>query len=471
MRIRPSLRAAATALLLSTAVASTLTPGAAGANGARPDQPGGPTDVAAPFDPGVDPPYDPSRELDDLKAPWDPPTGPKDLTSEPHPGPPDGPDSLNAPKGRNTPVERGCVGGTALHLSYEYGDFLPMYGWRVRLYIYDDGIGGTLINEVVLPVDRFGEWQYCPSGLAELGKPFVHMYESVNDWVELIDPRDPKYYGPYIWSPSGAKKPPQPGVYLDVKTLDVYPYGKVLATDKLDTGAWSESNLIYGVADVMKWAMDMLTTVDHAGLRAYRTFKGGYGTHRIVYPNLYEDCSGIDNWSCYADSFNTIYLAHRYDHVERFTVQHEIGHSLVDEYWAGVESDGGVHHLDSCSTKPSLAYSEAIAHFLAIWSHTPNASEEPAVNGDAFNIEYPSVPCVVTDGNASEEYVAAALWDIHDHHADGDDTLGAADWAGVAKMVLLKPHEDALTLRGWYSKQYPAHIDWIDAVFDQNHVK
>ncbi|MFN2506205.1 MAG: hypothetical protein ABR540_18660 [Acidimicrobiales bacterium] len=444
----------------------------------------GTQDLGADIDPGVDPPYDPTKELQDIRAPWSPPSGPGEIASTPHSRPtgPGGLDSVPPPPptpfDRVRPVSDGCIGSKFVYKATT-GQWLPSFGWRARVWVRN--ADSVFVEAHVEELDSFGEWQFCPT-ISEMGRELLYAYESANRLVELIDTRE-SYYGPYyvgtFW---GMTNPPQPGIY---PSPDVTPWvgepGVVIKTKAMDTGSANfegdDPNYIYAVGDIMRWSMEALTTAEAFGVKVERTEPG---PHRILYPNTTYDCgTKYEVWSCYSHGADRpIYLGFVYEHVNRVTVQHELAHSISAQYKG--RGPGGTHHLDSCHVDTPLAYSEGFAIFFAVWSHTPDRFSAPYPGDDGIDIESPS-PCLVEFGATSEVWVAAALWDLHDKHVDGDDTLGAAGFGGIVRLYLEEPVQfdeetnpinDIKTLRSLYlSKLSPSSKVWANAVFSQNHIE
>ncbi len=447
----------------------------------------GPQDLRTETDPGVDPPYDPGQALDDLKAPWHPPVGLDNVTS-PSPAPPrTGPGAAShapaTPFDRVRPVRKGCIGSKLVYRSTT-GDWLPGFGWRVRVFLKNNE--GNHVQHGLIELDSLGEWEFCPDSQNEIHRDLQYAYETANRLFELFDPRN-GYNRPY-YSPSYVgPNPPLPGgiVAATGVTPSSSEPGVLMKTKKIDTGAANfygdNPNYIYALGDIMRWSMEAITTSLAFGIKVERK---GTNPHRILYPNLSYPCLSEDEenddiddepaWSCYSSSQpgRPMYLAFLSKHVERFTVQHELAHSIVDEYRpAGWDTDGGRHSLEDCTSSEELAYTEGFANFFAIWSHTPNRSVAPAPGGDHFNIESPSPNCPITVGETSEAWVAGALWDLHDHHLDGGDTLGAMGFGGVVKYFLNKPMEHILQFRANYLDLLSDGSKvWAKAVFKQNHI-
>jgi hypothetical protein len=435
-------------------------------------------DLGTDVDPGVDPPYDPTEELQNLKQPWSPPTGPDEITSAPRTPPTgpgtvtDNPPPLPTPFDRVRPVSEGCIGSKFVYKAND-GQWLPGFGWRVRVWTlnYDD----IFVESYVEELDSFGEWEFCPGSFSERDTDLLYGYESANRLVEVIDNRFglniPYFLGGY----GGMTNPPQQdSIYVNLsQTPWLNEPGVVIKTKALDTGGpdfyGANPNYLYALGDIMRWSMEALTTAETAGIKVQRSPIA----HRILYPNTTHTCTDDINdpaWSCYSHNMpgSPIHLAFDADHVRRMVVQHELAHSIAALYLD--KSAGGKHDIDSCSTKTGLAYHEGFANFFAIWSHTPDRTVAPYVGEDPINIEAPGT-CGIVTGEGSEAWVAAALWDLHDHHADGGDTLGAKGFGGIVALYLSTPAKDITELRDIYlTKLSPSSQVWAKAVFSQNFI-
>ena len=217
MEMRRWKAAGLTTLLATVLLATTATQASAGG---RPSgrEPTPTAKISSPVDPGVDPPYDP-HELEDLKAPWSPPQGPGGLSAPEEGTRPDGPDDRKPPETRDVPDL--CVGGKMMDWSYEHQEYLPSYGWRAYLWLYEDQVGGKVALADWAPVGPTGEWQYCPPSLAGWGNTFAYTYVATNQWIQLNDEQPDDYVGPVFWSRVAPGLPPvDGGIYPDAPVLD-----------------------------------------------------------------------------------------------------------------------------------------------------------------------------------------------------------------------------------------------------------
>ncbi|MEB3196540.1 MAG: hypothetical protein VKP62_04985 [Candidatus Sericytochromatia bacterium] len=103
---------------------------------------------------------------------------------------------------------------------------------------------------------------------------------------------------------------------------------------------------------------------------------------------------------------------------------HEIGHAI---FFAGFNSSsgGGQHKIDECYGA-DLAWSEGFASFfsgvISISRQDPDAKFEFMVPRRK-PIRLENVPEDVCQGHTNEWRVSAALWDLYDTHADGQDQV------------------------------------------------
>ncbi len=242
----------------------------------------------------------------------------------------------------------------------------------------------------------------------------------------------------------------------------------------LDTGPKNfnmdkDPNLIYGVGDIMRWSMDALLAAYVDGINPVRTPIA----HQIYYPNTVYGCS-TPYWSCYKAEHvgSPIYIGFQNTHVSRAAVQHELGHSVADIYRpVGV---GGEHNGNLCDADERLAFSEAFATFFATWTHNPDRHAVP----DPIAAESPTADCslgINQNGTMSEAWVLGALWDLHDQHVDGEDTLGMLSPSFIMRLYLLEPTFDDQpvdTIERFrtqlLSTMSPNGQAWANKVFKQN---
>lgn len=116
---------------------------------------------------------------------------------------------------------------------------------------------------------------------------------------------------------------------------------------------------------------------------------------------------------------------------------HEIGHAL---HYLGINGKmgGGQHKIDECYSS-NLAWSEGFASFfgaaISIDRADPDARFQYMVpRRSPIRIE--NVPADVCAGPTNEWWTGAALWDLYDTHADGDDQVALefkTIWYALAK--------------------------------------
>jgi hypothetical protein len=449
-------------------------------------------------------PYEPGRGPGDIRQPWAPPAGPGDIRDTPA-TPPTGPGAITNPDRPTDPGVRfgiipiGCVGGKMIDFSYDSGSWLPSSAWRVHLWVYKTSAGNDMQHEFVQRLDQHGEFVFCPSK-SDYGKPFLYTYETQNDDFRLEDARDDtdkegERDRVYWASPHNLKQnPPKGGIWPQAQNMPASSNTPAmnLGTFKLDTGPETNNgvkNEIYAVGDIMRWGTQMTDKLQANGLRSDRSLTINnvpmHIPHELHYPSKTHSCNSLVA-TCYDDFSDKIYLALNTDTddwINRFTVQHELAHSLEDEYW-GFVAGVGEHRYDECDADGAVAYSEGVADFVSVWAHNEGFSYD--LQEDPFNIMSPNpIGCQGKpqfdssgNGNHNEEYVAAALWDMHDHtNADDawgenwDDTYGAQSDNGVVHLVLNHPVLYASQLRVDYTAMYPSYKHWIDSIFGMNHIE
>jgi hypothetical protein len=105
-------------------------------------------------------------------------------------------------------------------------------------------------------------------------------------------------------------------------------------------------------------------------------------------------------------------------------VLHELGHAVQDGAMSPAAA-GGAHKIDECYSA-ALAWSEGWATYfagaVALDAADPDARFEFLVPRRA-PIRLENVPADVCAGPSNEWRVAAALWDLTDRHADGEDSI------------------------------------------------
>lgn len=125
-----------------------------------------------------------------------------------------------------------------------------------------------------------------------------------------------------------------------------------------------------------------------------------------------------------------ISLSHQWD-----VVGHEFGHAIF-HYGSSSQSSGGSHKIDQCYGK-TLAWSEGWASYFATVCHV--APDDPDAKFEFMvprrkPIRIENVPEDVCQGDKNEWRVAAALWDLHDSHEDGEDKVSLG-WAVMWKAM------------------------------------
>jgi len=444
-----------------------------------------PLDLGVAPDTGVDPPYDPGKELQELMAPWNPPGsgGPGTASPAPPPPPPTGPGGFsNPPPPPPPPLDRvppagpGCIGGKFVYKSKDGGPWLPGAFWTVRVWLRSDD-QKTFFEAASSPIelDSLGEWQFCPADLTEMNHQLLYSYEATNQMFTLKDFKSPKNT-PFWGSPFNVNPsyPPNAGIYPNAPYA---PYvtdpGATLKTDTVDTGIadfWVNPNFVYAVPDIFRWSMEALITarVNNIDLR-----RPSPNQHNIMYPYTSGGGCKTSRGSCYVHSLpsSPAYIGFASDQVKPDVVHHELGHSLAAQYRGG--GVGGDHVGSQCTASPELAYSEGFANFFAEWV------QHPDVSLDAGNIEEPSANCnIEEDGTTSEWWIAGALWDLHDQNVDGYDTSGiTSSKSYLMKLFLLEPNfqgspvDTVVKFRNQFLSKFPEGAKskvWAEYVFWQN---
>lgn len=447
----------------------------------------------APTRPGGDPPApEPGRGPDEIRNPWHPPTGPGDF-KDTNPGElprPTGPGELKDidrpedPARRISKVDDGCVGGKMIDLATD-GYWKPSSGWQVRIWIYDDHAGGQLTSERVRQLDTNGEWQYCLSNdLTEIGREILYKYEAQNPFLTVMDVRDYSHKVIAATGPIGLTTPPTSGLYgpnMEHMPATHSSKGIVLQTHKLDTGPekiddpaqddpyYKVLNPTYGFGDIVRWGTQLLDKLDKNGIMATRNGL----RHVIEYPINWKACNNT-LWTCYSQSDEVIRVALLENHLSRFVIQHELAHSVQDAHSPTDDNVGGEHKFEECDADMNLAYSEGFANFVAAWAHDDDFYSYD-LDGDKWNVETPDNDCESRpnyDGGGSahsESAIAGALWDMHDHVIDGDDTLGMQHQGDIVKMVLAHPEiKTGPHMRTWYADTHKEWAYWSNAVWGMN---
>lgn len=455
---------------------------------------GGSNALESLFDPGVDPPYDPTEELEDLKAPWVPPGNGPDTLTTPGTTPPGGPDTIEyrpTPWDKVTPVHDGCIGGKLVYKSLQsaedynpLGDkfFLPAFGWSAVVVLHgsvpndDSPIPDIYLEERRVDLDSFGEWEYCPElEERQLGLSYWVGYESgtsEEDLVEVVNPGTARRW--FFAHPDSEGSVPW---YDDPATL--------LPTAWVDSNVTGDPAQPYGLGDILTNAMNLLTTLAYHGIDPERTDAPFADPHEIYYPST--DCGGGP--SCYDPEQRRIYLRSEQGHNDGqtpvstpFTIHHELGHSLEQDHWGGLVMGGGIHAVDGCSSHQS-AYTEGFADFLAAWLTFRRNTDPGSLHG--FHIEGPNqykkvcIPDGSVEKPSAEVWVAATFWDLHDHHADGLDSTGAKGFGAVAALYLAHPPstaEGAPPPVNQFEQVYKSKLTdqkwatWVDDIVEQNHL-
>lgn len=193
---------------------------------------------------------------------------------------------------------------------------------------------------------------------------------------------------------------------------------------------------------------------------------------RLYYPNTWFNCDDLDwddndpdPWSCAWEDRVWLIPAH----ADQFTIQHELSHQLMDEYWNGDRPDGagGAHNLYNCYND-GLALSEGFANAAPVWVLSGENANDPQPDG--FSIESP--PAATCNGDTNELWVAAIFWDLLDRVSDGQDILWFNNAAEVFAHVLGNGKKDGVKeYRSIYRNAASSgHEQYIDDIYDHNTV-
>ena len=146
----------------------------------------------------------------------------------------------------------------------------------------------------------------------------------------------------------------------------------------------------------------------------------------VFFPNDFFDCGdGSGNpWSC-ASKGGDIWLIG--SHTNETVIMHELAHQTNNEFWGnkGPPGEGGSHLLSNCYND-GLALSEGYANAVPMWVIYGEKADSAPLSG-SIDVESPD-PSTICNGDTNETWVAAAFWDLLDHHSDDvDSTDGASD--------------------------------------------
>jgi hypothetical protein len=233
-------------------------------------------------------------------------------------------------------------------------------------------------------------------------------------------------------------------------------------------GDWfadTSGGAVRGLGEVYKEGMDLWSSLYwNGGISPLRK-----DSIKLVFPNTAYDCGSGNGvpWSC-ANRSGTIWLIP--SHAGRNGVtQHELAHQVNFEYWgSNLPSDaGGSHTLGGCFT-PGLAMTEGFANFMVFWAQADRNST-PSGNFD-FNIENPNFAC--TTNNRNESWAAGAFWDLHDTHADGNDSIWFNNAGAVPGLYLRSGLRNSMAdFHPIYRNSANAeHRGVVDNIFRQNHI-
>ena len=193
---------------------------------------------------------------------------------------------------------------------------------------------------------------------------------------------------------------------------------------------------------------------------------------KLFFPNTWFDCNDLNwndvdsnTWSCAWEDRVWLIPAHS----DQYTIQHELGHQLMNEYWNGQGPDGagGAHTLSRCYND-GLALSEGFANAAPIWVLSGENANSPTPGG--FNIESP--PSSTCNGDTNELWVAAIFWDLLDRRSDGDDRLYFRNAAEVFSHVLRNGKKNGIReYRSIYrNAASQGHQGLIDDIYEHNTV-
>ena len=193
---------------------------------------------------------------------------------------------------------------------------------------------------------------------------------------------------------------------------------------------------------------------------------------KLYYPNTWFNCDDLnwtdndsDPWSCAWE--DRVWLLP--EHADNYTIQHELSHQLMSEYWnnQGPDGAGGAHNLSTCYND-GLALSEGFANAAPVWVLSGENAVNPQPGG--FNIESP--PSSTCNGDTNELWVAAIFWDLLDRPSDGQDILWFNNPAEVFAKVLKNGKKNGIKeYRTLYRNSASSgHEQYIDDIFNHNTV-
>ncbi len=197
----------------------------------------------------------------------------------------------------------------------------------------------------------------------------------------------------------------------------------------------SDGGQVPGLGEVYEWAMQYWWRLATANVNVIRD-----QPLKLRYPNTSYMCGGTQVWSC-ASPGGDVWLLAR--HADAFTVMHELTHQLMYKFWKNQapKDSSGSHSLDRCYTE-GLALSEGFANVVPFWVVDGENAERPSVGG--FEIESPD-KANICNGPSNETWVAAALWDLLDRHADGQDWIWWIDPVFVFRVFLDNGVKNSIT--------------------------
>jgi hypothetical protein len=223
----------------------------------------------------------------------------------------------------------------------------------------------------------------------------------------------------------------------------------------------SAAGTLAGLGDVYNSAITFWNAFYVNGLNPERS-----SAIRLFFPNTWDNCGGSSPWSC-ASVGGDIWLIAA--HTDPFTIQHELGHQLNNQYWnnARPPGAGGSHTLTGCFNT-GLALREGFANFAPFWVMQGNAAADPSITG-GFEIEAPDAS-VICNGDTNEVWVAGTFWDLLDTHGDGQDNLWFNNPVEVFSIYLGAGVKNGIknyrtNYRGAAS---PGHQTLIDNIYTNN---
>lgn len=163
----------------------------------------------------------------------------------------------------------------------------------------------------------------------------------------------------------------------------------------------------------------------------YKSFGGGAITLWYTMDKIVKKLKSIDRFDFWQEKLYIVWPdgGNFYDytkvHIDKAwmwdIVGHEIGHAIYDRANVGIGA-GGVHFIDRCYSE-NLAFSEGWASFFSAWvfldlNDSQAAFEYMVPRRAPLGVEH--IPSDVCQGPGNEWRVFTFLWDIIDHHEDGE---------------------------------------------------